>query len=168
MLSKAAGVTTMVSNKKYLTCMWQSISTNILQAKFWEWVWPLNYTNSKPETSLCAYHYNVPETHFRNAKHMGALLVPWELGMLSEGWVGNISKISCLLIGCRIWSIDPEFFKSFQLWSCCPPGPVGLQHAFPLTLMAFGVTQGRGFWALIQTFTQRWKRWRGTACLWAH
>lgn len=148
--------------------MWQSISTKILETKFWEWIWPLNYTNSELEMSLGTYDYDVPETNFRNAKHTSPLLAPWELGVFSKGWVGNISKISCLLIGCHIWSILPEFFKSFQLWSCCPLGPVGLQHALWLTLMAFGVTQGRGFWTLTQACPQRWKGWRGTACLWAH
>lgn len=39
--------------------------------------------NSKPEMSLGAYRYCVPEIHFRNAKDTSSTLAPWELGILS-------------------------------------------------------------------------------------
>lgn len=59
---------------------------------------------------------------FQEFQHTPSSLAHCELGMLSEVWAGNMSKISCLLLGCHLWSIDPEFLKS--LWSCCPPDPV--------------------------------------------
>lgn len=82
--------------------MWQSISTNVLETKFWELFQPLSSTNSKLEMSLGADHYHAPGTHFRRAKRTLSLLAHWELEMLSEGWAGSISKINCLLMSCHL------------------------------------------------------------------
>lgn len=63
---------------------------------------------------LGAYHYDVPETRFRNPENTSSSLAHWELGMLSKGWAGNISEISCLLMGCHIDQLILNFLSPFN------------------------------------------------------
>lgn len=171
MLSKAAGVTAMVSDKNiWLVC------GKAFPATFWRQsfgnefdLWITQTPNLKCLWCLplqCSWDsFQECQTHLRLVGILGIRDAFCRLGYVELAtiqksvaceWVGTSDQ---LILNFKVLSI----MKLLPTWSChC------LQHALPLTLMAFEVTQGREFWTIIQACPQRWKGWKATASLWAH